>query len=524
MHDEPAPHPVAPAAATALVLGLGESGRAMARWLDRSGWTVRLADTRADPPQRAALLAELPQAQWPAGPVTAALLEGVQLLALSPGLSPHHEPVAALLQAAAARGIDVAGEIELFARALQRLQADRGYAPRVIGVTGTNGKTTTVRMAAHMVACAGRSVCAAGNISPSALDALRAALDADRLPEYWVLELSSFQLASTRSLRCTAAAVLNVTQDHLDWHAGFDDYRASKLRIFAPGTARIFNRDDAQTVPAAAAPDADGTPADTSFGADAPRRPGEFGLLAEGGLTWLACTDAAPPARRRRRAARVLPSPVPATDGSDDDASAMVHRLMPADALPVRGRHNALNALAALALVRAAALPLAPALRALASFVGEDHRTQTVAQVAGVEYIDDSKGTNVGATVAALEGLAGAAGPRRILVILGGDGKGQSFAPLAPAVQAHAKAALLIGRDAAQIAQALQGVDVPVLFPADLDAAVKAAAGMAQAGDLVLLSPACASFDAFRNYAHRAAVFRAAVADLTPRAAVPEGR
>ena len=519
----------------ALILGLGESGIAMARWLAREGWNLRVADTREEPPMLAALQAELPEVGFATGAWDASLLDGVDLMALSPGLSPLQEPLHGLIAEADRRGVDVVGEIELFARALEDLRAARGYAPRVLGVTGTNGKTTTVRMTARMLEQAGRSVCAAGNISPSALDALRAALDADTLPEFWVLELSSFQLATTASLTCAAAAILNITQDHLDWHGSFEDYRAAKLRIFAPTTFRVLNRDDpatrdlgAEPVLPGAGPSEAGT---ASFGVSAPQQLGQFGLARDAGLLWLACTDEAPPPRRRRRGARAgadattnLLGPAPLEAGE----MPMVHRLMPVDALPVRGTHNAMNALAALALVRAVGAPLAPALRALGAFQGEPHRTEHVARIAGVDYIDDSKGTNVGATVAALEGLGAVAVPgetapqRRIIILLGGDGKGQAFAPLAVAVARHARAAVLIGKDAPVIALALQDADVPLLASGDLTAAVNTAAGLAQAGDIVLLSPACASLDAFRNYAHRAAVFRAAVAELAAARPLPD--
>jgi UDP-N-acetylmuramoylalanine--D-glutamate ligase len=495
--------------ANALILGLGESGLAMARWLARAGWALTVADTREQPPMLAALRAQLPAARFVAGPFAPALLEGAGLLALSPGLAPREPALRTLLDEAAARGIDCAGEIELFARALAQLQAERGYAPALIGVTGTNGKTTTVRMVGDMLARAGRSVAVAGNISPSALDALIAALDGAEgrpLPQAWVLELSSFQLASTRSLACSAAAVLNVTQDHLDWHGSLADYAASKERIFAAATVRVLDREDPLTAAMAARAPAGARV--LSFGRGAPELPGQYGLARDGGLDWLACTDEDEAPRRRRRAPRpgeAVPAPVPAEPPH-------VHRLMPVDALPLRGTHNALNALAALALVRAVGAPLAPALRALQDFRAEPHRTQPVASVAGIEFIDDSKGTNVGATVAALRGLAGAPGaPRRIVVILGGDGKGQDFAPLADAVRGHARAAVLIGRDAPRIEAALRDTGVPLHGAADLAAAVRCAAGLAQPGDLVLLSPACASFDMFRNYAHRAEAFVAAV-------------
>jgi len=496
----------------ALVLGLGESGLAMARWLVRSGWQVRVADTRAEPPMAAALRAQLPQVPQivlAADADPQGLVEGISLLALSPGLSLHAEPVASMVRSAAARRIEVVGEIELFARALAQLRADRQYAPQLIGVTGTNGKTTTVRMVGAMLGRWGRSAIVAGNVSPSALDALSAALDAGSLPQVWVLELSSFQLATTHTLACTAAAILNVTQDHLDWHPSFADYLACKARIFAPQTLRVVGRDD-PTTHALAAADGNGA----SFGVGAPSGPGQFGLVREGELLWLACTDAATPPRRRRRVRQDAGAAV-VPDILDGPPSHQVHALMPVDALRVRGTHNALNAMAALALVRALGCPLAPALRALQAFAGEPHRTQSVARIAGVEYIDDSKGTNVGATIAALRGLVDATRPGgRAVLILGGDGKGQAFEPLAPVVRTHARALVLMGRDAPAIAAALQGIETPMVFAPDLPAAVRSAARLAQPGDLVLFSPACASFDAFRNYAHRAEVFCSAVREL----------
>jgi UDP-N-acetylmuramoylalanine--D-glutamate ligase len=498
----------------ALVLGLGESGLAMARHLAREGYALAVHDSRAEPPGLAALRAELPQAAFTSGAWPEDAWEGLALVAISPGLSPHEPPIESLLKRARQAGAEVTGEIELFARALAGLREARGYAPRIIGITGTNGKTTTTRMAGAMLQAAGIDACVAGNISPSALDALHGALARDALPQAWVLELSSFQLATTTSLVCDAATILNLTEDHLDWHDGMGDYIASKMRIFAPGTLRVVNRDDslAERLRTTEAPLA-------LFGHAPPAALGEFGLVREGGLLWLACTDEAPARKRKPRArkpALIDPAALPAAPAPiPEEESVFVHRLMPVDALGVRGLHNAMNALAALALVRAAGAPLAPALRALARYRGEPHRVETVATVAGVDYVDDSKGTNVGATVAALEGLgAGAGGAPRIVVILGGDGKGQSFAPLAQAVAAHASAAVLIGRDAPAIAQALEAATVPVLHAHGLEEAVAAAATIAHRGDIVLLSPACASFDAFLNYAHRAQVFRDAVRAL----------
>lgn len=485
---------------TTLVLGLGESGLAMARWLARSG-EVRVADSREAPPMLAALRAELPQTAFVAG-FDPSLLDGVTQLAISPGLSPVRGEAVSLIKAARARGIEVVGEIELFARALATLKAERGYQPKLIGVTGTNGKTTTTRLAGLLIERAGRSVAVAGNISPTALDTLRERINANTLPEVWVLELSSFQLATTTSLACDAAAVLNLTQDHLDWHGTFEAYAKAKARVFAKDSIQVLNRDDPAVIAMAAK-----KLAPLTFGAGAPAHSGEFGLLHEGGMTWLALAEETAGGQRKRKAVADAP-PVA--------GEVFVHRLMPVDALRIRGRHNALNALAALALARAIGCPLAPLLHALREFEGEPHRVQRVAMIDGVEYYDDSKGTNVGATVAAIEGLGAEGG--KLAVILGGDGKGQDFTPLVAPLARHARAVALIGRDAGAIASLLAGAAYPVERFSDLAAAVRACRNHARAGDAVLLSPACASLDMFRNYAHRAEVF---VAEVHALAAQP---
>ncbi len=485
----------------ALVLGLGDSGLAMARWLARERWQLRVADTREDPPMRSALGQELPEAELRTGAFTPALLEGVELVAISPGLPPHRPPAGALVEAARKARVPLAGEIELFARALAGLRAERDYRPRLIGVTGTNGKTTTTRLAGKMAQAGGRDVAVAGNIAPCALDELAARLSAARLPDVWVLELSSFQLQTTSSLACDAAAILNLSEDHLDWHGSMQHYAQAKARILAPATVAVLNRMDAAVIsmarPAARV---------SSFGLDAPTRSGEFGLVHDRGIDWLALAE--DPDERtsgRRRASPAGPI--------------FVRRLMPSDALRIHGRHNAMNAMAALALVRAIGCPLGPALQALREYGGESHRTEHVAQIAGVDYYDDSKGTNVGATLAAIDGLASAG--RKLVVILGGDGKQQRFEPLADAVAAHARAVVLIGRDGPLIGQALQATAVPLLNAATLPEAVERASAAALAGDAVLLSPACASFDMFRNYAHRAQVFVQAVLGLAAAANAP---
>jgi UDP-N-acetylmuramoylalanine--D-glutamate ligase len=478
-----------------LVLGLGESGLAMAQWLVHCGASLRVADTRAEPDRLPQLRDIAPQAEFVAGngasAFDAALLDGIDFVALSPGLMPARE-LAAILPVAAEKNIPVWGEIELFAQALAALKADRGYKPRVIAITGTNGKTTVTSLTGLLCRRAGLSVIVAGNISPAALDRLHDAMVNDQLPQVWVLELSSFQLHTTFSLQADAATVLNVTQDHLDWHGDMDSYAADKARIFGNDTVRVLNRDDAivmrMTSPSAKL---------VTFGTDEAEEAGSFGLVDENGMRWLSIAIEAEEPQKKRRKNDIVEVPV------------MTSKLMPMDALKIRGQHNAVNALAALALCRAIGLPMAQLLHALRDYQGEPHRVEAVATIGGVDYYDDSKGTNVGATVAALNGLgAGQAGAAKQLVLIaGGDGKGQDFSPLAEPVAKYVRAVLLIGKDAGRIRDALRSSGVDMIDCATLEEATIKASELAQAGDAVLLSPACASLDMFRNYAHRAQVF-----------------
>jgi UDP-N-acetylmuramoylalanine--D-glutamate ligase len=482
-----------------LILGLGESGLAMARWCVRQGATVRVWDSREAPPHAGTLAAELPQVQRLSGALDEAALEGVQRLLKSPGLSPLDARIAPLLAAARARGLPVQGELDLLIEALAGLKAERDYAPKLIAVTGTNGKTTTTNMAALLVGASGKAVAMAGNVGPTMLDTLAAAIDGGTLPQVWVLELSSFQLDGVAGFEADAAVVLNVTQDHLDWHGSFEAYAAAKARIFGSRAVMVVNRGDPVVeamVPAPAAP-AKGRKSVarsvTRFGVDAPQASGDWGLVVENGMAWLV---------------RALPGDEPrGKRGTAPDEEIHLQRLMPADALRVRGRHNAANALAALALAEAIGCPLAPMLHALREYGGEPHRVEHVGTIAGVDAFDDSKGTNVGATVAALDGLGADKAPARLVVILGGDGKGQDFAPLAAPIARHARAVATIGRDAAAIEAALADCGVPVERQASLEAATRWCFAQAEPGDAVLLSPACASLDMFRNYAHRAQVF-----------------
>jgi UDP-N-acetylmuramoylalanine--D-glutamate ligase len=480
-----------------LVLGLGESGLAMARWLARCGATLRVADTREQPQRLSDLRDAVPDAEFIGGEFAAGLLDNIDFIAVSPGLAPGRE-LANIMPGAQEKNIPLWGEIELFAQALAALRAERGYAPKVIAITGTNGKTTVTSLTGLLCQRAGLAVQVAGNISPAALDVLRAALDSDELPQAWVLELSSFQLHTTYSLQADAATVLNVTQDHLDWHGDMDAYAADKARIFGAHTIRVLNRDDA-TVMQTASPLA----SSITFGADEPEQADCFGLVDDNGMRWLSVAVAAEEGQTKRRKKDNVELPV------------SVNRLMPADALKIRGQHNAVNALAALALCRAIGLPLAPLLHGVREYRGEPHRVELVATIGSVEYYDDSKGTNVGATVAALKGLGLAqAGSGRLVLIAGGDGKGQDFSPLAEPVAKHARAVLLIGRDAAAIRAAVERSGIELIDCETLEAAVQKASEFARSGDSVLLSPACASLDMFRNYKHRAEVFVDAVREL----------
>ncbi|MCW5649812.1 MAG: UDP-N-acetylmuramoyl-L-alanine--D-glutamate ligase [Ramlibacter sp.] len=490
-----------------LILGLGASGLAMARWCARQGARVTVADTREAPPQLGALREQVPQAHFVSGPMQAALLEGtgVQRVLRSPGLSPAQ--IAPVLIAAEAQRIRATGELGLFQQALTELKALNGYAPQVLAVTGTNGKTTVTALAGQLVARTGRSVAVAGNIGPTLLDTLGHLQDTEALPEVWVLELSSFQLDGVDAFEPAAAAVLNVTQDHLDWHGDMPAYAAAKARVFGTQGLMVLNRDDPLVMAMLPEPvrlkgGKTEQRAHLTFGADAPQRPGDYGIEMVNGMAWLVRALEADETLKRRR---------------DEAEEIHLQRLMPADALRIRGRHNAVNALAALALAGAAGCPLGPMLFGLREYRGEPHRVEPVGIVNGVEYFDDSKGTNVGATVAALNGLGA---ERKVVVILGGDGKGQDFSPLAGPVGRHARAAVLIGRDGPLIRGALENAGVPLLDAATLPEAVGLATQRAHAGDAVLMSPACASFDMFDNYPHRARVFREAVNGIAQQAGI----
>ena len=495
-----------------LVLGLGESGAAMVRWCVTQGAKVSVADTRSE--NQLSENAKKYQQQVKdagvsnihLGGLSSDLLNGINLIAISPGLSPLQEPIQSFLASAAEKEIPVWSEIEFFAQALKALKDEQNYTGKVIAITGTNGKTTTTSLTGLLCERAGMKVAVAGNISPAALDKL---LDVEELPDVWVLELSSFQLQHTYSLDADAATVLNITQDHLDWHGDMQQYIAAKARIFGENTIAILNRDDeavagmAQNLKSLRV---------ITFGVDAPVEEDAFGIFhdtAAGGIDWLVWAEPDLEALELKTKRRRKKSDL-------DDEPLRLKRLMPADALRIKGRHNASNALAAIAMASSIGLPMSPLLHGLREYEGEAHRVQSVSIIDGVEYIDDSKGTNVGATVAALNGLGNSESGKRIWLIAGGVGKGQDFSPLREPALRFVKGAFLIGEDAERIAEVLNE-QVPCTISNTLQAAVQSAAAQAQSGDMVLLSPACASFDQFRDYVQRAEVFVSEVEELGMR-------
>jgi len=450
------------------VLGLGDTGLSMTRWLARHGARVSVADTRAAPPHARTLAAEHPEVALAAGPWRADLFGDADAIAISPGIDRREPYIADVL----ARGVPVIGDIEIFALALPGIAREKQASiPKVLAITGSNGKSTVTAMAGEISSAAGRRTIVAGNIGLPVLDALAEIESGAAMPEVFALELSSFQLESTASLDADAATVLNVTQDHLDRYDRMAGYAAAKARIFQGRGAQVLNRSDSRSMSMAR-----GDRAPATFGIDAPKSEREWGLAGNAVLAHGA---------------------VP---------------LMPASELPVAGLHNAANALAALALGDAIALPTEAMLEGLRRFRGLPHRLEKVGEIRGISFYDDSKGTNVGATVAALNGMT-----TPVVLIAGGDGKGQDFSPLAPAVAARARSVVLIGRDAPVIERVLKDGRVPLLRAKSMEEAVDAAYREGVAGDAVLLSPACASYDMFRSYVHRGQAFVQAVHALAAR-------
>jgi UDP-N-acetylmuramoylalanine--D-glutamate ligase len=441
-----------------VVLGLGITGLSAARWLTAHGAHVNVADTRAEPPRGRELRAELPQAPLKTGPITDEMLAGADLIVISPGLSKEHPPI----RAAVARGVELVGDVELFARSLPA-------ETKLLAITGSNGKTTVTALTTDLLRSAGLAVKSVGNIGEPVLDVLTACEREKQWPDVFVIELSSFQLETTSSLKPIAATVLNVTENHLDRYPSMAEYAAAKARVFGQGGEQILNRDN----PASLAMRVAGRTVQT-FGAGVPENEHAWGLVDRNGATWLARGGAL---------------------------------LLPASDLKLVGRHNAINALAALALASTVTKIDRKLLQALCAFQGLPHRMERIADIGGVLFVNDSKGTTVAATIAALDGIG-----RPAVLIAGGDGKGQDFTPLKASIEAHCRSVVLIGRDAPLIAAALSGATPAVESAPALETAVARAIARARSGDAVLLSPACASLDMFRDYVERGERFKAAVA------------
>jgi UDP-N-acetylmuramoylalanine--D-glutamate ligase len=438
-----------------IVVGLGKSGMSLVRFLANRGVSFAVADTREHPPELETLRREYPQVDVRCGELDVEFLCRADELYVSPGLA----LATPALQQAAARGVKLSGDIELFARYAK--------AP-IIAITGSNAKSTVTTLVGEMAAAAGKRVAVGGNLGTPALDLL-----SDEI-ELYVMELSSFQLETTDQLGAEVATVLNISEDHMDRYSGLPAYHLAKHRVFRGARQVVVNRQDVLTRPLIG----EGLPCWT-FGLNKPDFHG-FGLREENGEKYLAF---------------------------------QFDNLMPVRELKIRGAHNQSNALAALALGHAVGLPMESMLNSLRSFGGLEHRCQWLREREGVSYYDDSKATNVGAALAAIEGL-GADIAGKLVLIAGGDGKGADFSGLRAPVTAHCRAVVLIGRDAELIAQAL-GDDVALIRVATLDEAVQRCAEIAQAGDAVLLSPACASFDMFKNYEERGRLFAQAVGDLS---------
>jgi len=439
-----------------LVLGLGVTGLSLALWLRARGADIRVADTRENPPKLATLRKFADDIPVHLGEWTESLFRNTDMVAISPGVNINIPLVAAARE----RGLVFVGDIELFARELPESQ-------RVIAITGSNGKSTVTALTGALLTAASMRAVVAGNIGIPVLDALHDAEFAGRHPDIYVLELSSFQLETTMSLTPTVATVLNLSPNHLDWHQNFDAYFHAKSRIFQGGGEQVLNRDDPLTMAMQIAPSV------RTFGVAEPKDDSEWGLRVIDGAEWLAHGNV---------------------------------EILAASELTLTGRHNVLNALAALALIDAVGVDGRRVFNTLSEFRGLKHRMSEVAEVRGVIYIDDSKSTTVASTIAALAGLR-----RKSVLIAGGDAKGQDFSPLIPPVREHARAVVLLGRDAPLLEHALRATGIDLLKAASIEEAVTLAAGAAQRGDAVLLSPACASWDMFRDYAERGDRFATAV-------------
>lgn len=436
-----------------VVVGLGKSGLSLVRFLARQGQRFAVADSRENPPELSALQRDYPQVAVHCGPLSVELLSAAQVLYVSPGLALSTPAI----QAAISSGVTVSGDIDLFAQ--------HARAP-IVAITGSNAKSTVTTLVGDMFTAAGLNVAIGGNLGTPALDLLDDAIDV------YVMELSSFQLETTSHLQARVAVCLNISEDHMDRYENVAGYIAAKQRVFNSAQVAVVNRDDIASQPQKK-PDVE-----ISFGLSAPAA-GEFGLREESGETYLAYG---------------------------------AQLLLPVNRLKIRGSHNYANALSALAIGTAMNLPMDPMLSALQAYPGLEHRCQWLRQVHGVDWYNDSKATNVGAALAAIEGL-GADNAGKLVLIAGGDGKGADFSSLKEPVAQFCRAVIVLGRDGERVAQALGGA-VLIERVTSIEEAVQVAAQCAQAGDSVLLAPACASLDMFKSFEERGDVFAQAVEAL----------
>ncbi|MEN9670658.1 MAG: hypothetical protein RL018_935 [Pseudomonadota bacterium] len=487
-----------------MILGLGISGLAMTRWCVQHGANVTIVDSRSHPPQLSQLKAEMPDVRFISSQFQPVLLTSVETdcLLISPGIKPVD--VSELLECAKTKSIRIGNELTLFNLALLDLKESEAYKPYVLAITGTNGKTTVTSLTGKLVESANMSVAVAGNIGPSLLDTLNQKIKSAALPQVWVLELSSFQLNDATDFEPTTAVVLNITQDHLDWHETMAAYSEAKAHVYGTQSMMVINRDDEIVMKMLEnAKKTSKSRRYCTFGSDLPSRLGDYGLESVNGMTWLVRATTSEDLVIKKQRSLIEPA-----------IELNVQRLMPAAALQLRGQHNMLNALAALALVESIDCSISRVLYGLREYKGEPHRVESIGKLNGVEYFDDSKGTNVGATVAAISGLGM---ERKIVVILGGDGKGQDFAPLLEVVNKFVRAVVFIGKDKDIIFDALKSADIPKASVESMAQAAFAAEEFSQTGDAVLLSPACSSLDMFDNYEHRGREFRVQVAALFDR-------
>lgn len=477
-----------------LIIGLGQTGVAGAKWCLSNGLPVRIADTRELPPGITQLeqYKNNNQLQLHLGiqQFNNEIIDGVGTIIISPGVSINDEFIQLILKLAKQKNIRVMGEIELFSLTLNILK-NQGYTPKVLAITGTNGKTTVADMTQQIISDNGYSVVAAGNISPCATQALQDCIEQNTLPNVWVLELSSFQLATTVSLDVDCATILNISQDHIDWHGSYEQYIKAKLRLLQMAKHWVINRDEADlkryidslvykandikhninqalNIPS------------SSFGNNKPTSVGDIGIETLNDMAWFCYVN----------------------------NNQTTTNLMPVNAMLLRGLHNAMNAQCAMLLANYIGISLENSLPSVRAYLGQSHRTQYVHSIDEVDFINDSKGTNVGASVAALNGI-----DAPVVLIAGGLAKDQDFAPLAKAIKNKARHVVLIGQDANIIAKTINGL-IEYEFAHSMQDAVSKAFSVAKKGDTVLLSPACASMDMFDSYAQRGQSFNDCVMQL----------